>query len=78
MHPARRGGSEADRQDGLAWLDARMDGSGHVAGRRFTMADITLFAFLDFGSGVGQKLSPEMRNLAACFGRMKSQPSAAA
>ena len=42
------------------------------------MADILLFAFLDFGSAVGQPLDPANKNLTAWFERMKARPSAAA
>ncbi len=62
----------------LAWLDAQMAGKTFVCGERFTMADILLFAFLDFFNSVGQKLDPANKNIAAWFERMKARPSAAA
>jgi glutathione S-transferase len=42
------------------------------------MADILLFAFLDFGNTVGQPLNPEFKNLTAWFARVKDRPSAKA
>jgi glutathione S-transferase len=65
-------------QEQLAWLDKLMTGKTWVCGSRFTLADIFLFAFLDFGAAVGQKFSPELKNIDAWFARMKARPSAAA
>jgi glutathione S-transferase len=61
----------------LAWLDGLMRGPW-VVGDRFTLADILLFAFLDFGAQVGQKLDPERKQLAAWFDRVAARPSAEA
>jgi glutathione S-transferase len=49
-----------------------------VAGNKLTMADLLLFAFLDFMKDVGQPLDPACTKLTAWFGRMKARPSAAA
>ena len=49
-----------------------------IAGDKLTMADILLFAFLDFMANVGQPLDPANKNLTAWFERMKARPSAAA
>ena len=38
-----------------------------IAGDKLTMADILLFAFLDFMGNVGQPLDPECKNLTAWF-----------
>ena len=65
-------------QDRLSWLDGLMDGKQFVCGDRLSMADLLLFAFLDFGKDVKQPLNPENRNIAAWYDRMKSRPSAAA
>jgi glutathione S-transferase len=62
----------------LAWLDGLMGSNPFVAGNKLTMADILLFAFLDFAKGVGQPLDPANKNLTAWFERMKARPSAAA
>jgi len=62
----------------LTWLDGMMGAKPFIAGNKLTMADILLFAFLDFMKGVGQPLEPANKNLAAWFERMKARPSAAA
>ena len=65
-------------REGLAKLDGLIAGRSFIAGERLTLADIVLFAFLDFANGVGQKLDPSNRNVAAWFERMAARPSAAA
>jgi glutathione S-transferase len=49
-----------------------------ISGNKLTMADILLFAFVDFMGNVGQPLDPACKNLTAWYGRMKARPSAAA
>ena len=65
-------------REGLAKFDGLIAGRSFIAGERLTLADIVLFAFLDFAAGVGQKLDPANRNLASWFERMAARPSAAA
>jgi glutathione S-transferase len=65
-------------QEKLAWLDGLIDGREWIVGDRFTLADILLYCFVDFGTQVGQPLNPENANLAAWFERAKARPSAAA
>lgn len=65
-------------QDGLKWFDEQLGGKDFIAGDRFTLADIVLFAFLDFGASVGQPLDPALKNVGAWFERVKSRPSAEA
>ena len=62
----------------LTWLDGLMGAQPFIAGGKITMADILLFAVLDFMKNVGQPLEPANKNLTAWFDRMKSRPSAAA
>jgi glutathione S-transferase len=62
-------------QDRLKWLEGQMPGREFVVGKRFTLADIMLFVFLDFGVQVGQPLNPEFKNIAAWFGRIKERAS---
>lgn len=62
-------------QGWLTKLDGMIAGRSFIAGERFTLADIFLFAFLDFGAGVGQPLNPENRNVLAWFERVKGRPS---
>ena len=65
-------------QEKLAWLDGLMEGKEFVCGSRFTLADVLLFVFLDFGKMVGQPINPELKNINAHYERMKARPSAAA
>ena len=69
---------KATAREKLLWLDGLLGGNAFIAGDKLTMADIFLFAFLDFFATVGQPLDPACKNLAAWFERMKSRPSAAA
>jgi len=65
-------------QERLAWLDGQIEGRRFVCGDRLTLADILLFAFLDFGALIGQPINPALKNIAAHHARMKDRPSAAA
>lgn len=69
---------KACAQDKLKWLDGLMEGKEFVAGKRLTMADVLLFAFIDFFAGMGQPINPEFKNVTAWHARMKARPSAAA
>jgi glutathione S-transferase len=69
---------KAVAREKLAWLDGLVGDKPFIGGARLTMADIMLFAFVDFLNGVGQPLDPACKHLTAWFGRMKARPSAAA
>lgn len=43
----------------LAWLDGQLGEGPFIRGPRFTLADIQLFSFLDFGERYGQPLDGE-------------------
>ena len=62
----------------IEWVDAQMADREYLCGKRFSLADILLYAFIDFGSQVGQPLAPENKNLASWFVRVKARPSSAA
>ncbi len=62
----------------IEWLDAQMAGREYIVGKRFTLADVLLYAFIDFGGQVGQPLDPANKNLADWFARVKARPSTAA
>lgn len=62
----------------LAWLDGLMKNNQFIAGSRFTLADILLFAFLDFGRTVGQQFDATLTWIPQWFARVESRPSAAA
>lgn len=76
--PEAADGFKRIARDRIKWLDGQMTGREFVCGNRFTLADIMLFAFLDFGGQVGQPLEPENAAIANWFARIKARPSAAA
>jgi glutathione S-transferase len=76
--PEAAEGLKAITRDKLQWLDGLMAGKTYVAGDRLTMADILLFAFVDFFKNVKQAPDPALINVAAWYERMKARPSAAA
>ena len=69
---------KAIARDKILWLDRELAGRDFVCGSRFSLADILLFAFIDFGGTVGQPKPPEATWLAAWFDRVKARASAAA
>jgi glutathione S-transferase len=75
--PEAAPGLKAVTEDGLRWIEGQMADSW-IAGARFSLADILLFAFLDFRTGLGQPLDPELPRLNAWFARVKARPSVAA
>lgn len=61
----------------LLWLDGLMQGD-FVCGSRFTLADILLFCFIEFGAAVGQPLPAGAKWLPAWRERVAARPSAKA
>lgn len=76
--PEAADGLKACAQDKLAWLDGQMESRDYVAGDRFTLADIVLYAFLAFGEQVGQPLDRSLKNVAAWYDRIGARESVAA
>lgn len=70
-------GLKAIAQDGIQWFENNFQGPW-LAGDRFTLADVLLFCFLDFGAVVGQPLDPKFTKINDWFGRVKARPSAVA
>lgn len=62
----------------LAWLDGLIAGQSFIVGERLTLADIFLYAFLDFGASIGQALDAGLSNLNPWLVRMAERPSAEA
>lgn len=75
--PEASAGLKAVAQDGIAWIEQNFEGPW-IAGGRFTLADILLFAFMDFGAVVGQPIDPKNKKVVDWFERVKARPSAAA
>jgi glutathione S-transferase len=60
----------------LAWLDGQMtDGREYICGKRFTLADIVLFCWLDFAALVGQEIDPANTHIKAWFDRVAQRAS---
>jgi len=62
-------------QEKISWLDGLIAGREFVCGSRLTLADILLFAFLSFGTQVGQPLNEKNKNIKAWYDRMAARPS---
>lgn len=68
----------AIKEENLAKLDDWIGGRDFICGDRFTMADILLYVFLDFGTGAGQPLDSGLANINAHFERVAARPTAEA
>jgi glutathione S-transferase len=75
--PEASPGLKAVARNGEEWLEGQLKGPW-ICGDRFTLADILLFAFIEFGGMVGQPLDPAFDKLTDWFERVKARPSAAA
>ena len=63
-------------QNRLKWLDGQMaDDREDICGKRFTMADIHLYGWLDFAGTVGQPLDRGNTHIATWFDRVAQRPS---
>ena len=76
--PEAAAGLKRVAQDRLAWLDGMLGDGDFIAGSRFSIADIWLYAWLDFADSVGQPFDHGLRRLGPWFARVASRPSAAA
>ena len=65
-------------QEKITWLDSLIRGNEFVCGNRFSLADIMLFVFLEFGATVGQPLNEKNKNIIAWYERVSLRPSASA
>lgn len=74
--PEAADGLKATVQDGIKWLDPLIADREFIAGDAFSLADIMLFAFLDFGANVGQPLDPACTHIIKWYDRIKARPSA--
>lgn len=76
--PEAADGLKRVAQDRIAWLDGMLEGHRYVVGDRFTVADIWLYAWLDFGDSVGQPFDRSLPNLGPWFARIAARSSAGA
>lgn len=76
--PEAADGLKAIARDGLAWLDVQLAGRDTIVPGRFTLADIALYAVLDFGATVGQVPDAALANVHNWLAKTKGRPSAQA
>jgi len=62
-------------QEKITWIDGLIAGRQWICGNRLTLADILLYAFLNFGTQVGQPLNEKNTNIKAWYERMAARPS---
>lgn len=65
-------------QEKLTWLDGQMAGKEFVCGDRYSLADILLFCFLEFGGQVGQPLNEANANVNTWYDRVAARASSGA
>lgn len=70
--------SKAKAEKTLAWLDGVLADREHIAGARFTVADIVALCAVDFGRVTKIKLQPDQKNLARWHEQISARPSAKA
>ncbi|MXS86231.1 glutathione S-transferase family protein [Nitrosomonas sp. HPC101] len=63
-------------QDRLHWLDDMFEAGSYLCGERFTVADIWLYVWLDFGQTVNQPFDHSLPNIGPWFDRIAARPSA--
>lgn len=63
--------------DGMRYFDSVLSNSPYVAGSKFSMADITVFAGLGFADWVKLEIADELQNLLAWRARLALRPSIA-
>ncbi|MEH6590718.1 MAG: glutathione S-transferase [Halioglobus sp.] len=66
---------KATVQESWVWLNDQMAGKDYVCGDRFTLADIQLYCFADFGATIGQGVPAELANLQAWLARIGARDS---
>lgn len=66
---------KAIAQEKLAWLDGLLDGRTWVCGDRFTLADVLLFAVVEFGASVGQPMRDGLSWLPGWYERVAKRPA---
>ena len=76
--PDAAAGLKEIARDGLAWFDDQIAGRDTIVPGRFTIADVALFSFLEFGGMVGQPIDPALKNLQAWFEKTQARPGAQA
>ncbi|WP_300088767.1 glutathione S-transferase family protein [uncultured Nitrosomonas sp.] len=74
--PEAANGLKQVAQDRLHWLDGMFGPGPYLCGDRFTVADIWLYVWLDFGAAVNQPFDRSLPNIGPWFERIAARPSA--
>lgn len=74
--PQAADGLKAIARDRLRWLDGLFGAGPYLCGERFSAADIWLYVWLDFGSGVNQPFDRTLPRVGPWFERIAARPSA--
>ena len=75
--PAAAAGLKSIAQDRLRWLDGMLGSGPYLCGERFSVADIWLYVWLDFGISVNQPFDRHLPHIGPWFERIAARPSAA-
>jgi len=76
--PALAERGRARLQHFFAWLDARLAESEFIAGRRFTIVDISAMVAVDFAAWAKLRPPPQLGHLAGWHEAVSARPSAQA
>lgn len=76
--PEAASGNKAYAQEGLQKVDRILAGQACLAGSAFTLADIVLFCWIEFGGTVGQSAPETLENLHAWRACVARRPAAVA
>ena len=76
--PEAAEGLKAIVQEKIAWLNDQMEGKEFICGSRFSLADVMLFCFLNFGTTVGQGIDQECKNIVSWYEKVEGRPSSTA
>ena len=65
-------------QERLEWLDKQLEDKQYICGDRFTLADIMLYCFLNFGTAVGQSINQDNKNIVSLYAKIDALESSSA
>lgn len=75
MEPRAADAMQAVARANLAWFDSQLVDRSFLCGDRFSLADVLLYCFLQYGIEVGQALQPEWTALADWHDRVGARPA---
>ena len=66
---------KATVRENWEWIDANMGDGDYLCGDRFTLADMMMYCFAEFGGAVGQPVPEGLENIASWRQRVAQRPS---